>query len=135
MIITDYLKEYIRIRRVEYYPYAVTEDGTPIRFTLSYDDMYAFMAITRQRIGYLNEELLKEASLHRNNTFFTVSYDIIGDTLELDEIIYGAPLAKCIKVVTAIKRILNQYGIGTEFFYIKDNIIGKAFTTIRLIKI
>ena len=108
-------------------------NGVLLKFTLAYYDAYALLAITKKNIVYLDEEVMQEIKIHKNKLYFTISYIPDFDTFELDGIIYGVPLQKCIKVVTAVKRILNKHNIGSHIENFTHN--KKTYTSVSLLKL
>lgn len=108
-------------------------DGVLLRFTLPYYDTYALLALTKKHIQYLDEDILKEVKIHKGKLYFTVSYDSNYDSFELDSIIFGSPLSKCIKVVTAIKRLLAKYNVGSVIdSFPKDKVPHTSVTLTKL---
>jgi len=119
---TDFILRFIRIHRVE--KFGVVErivDKLPLKFTFSYYDTYAFLALTKKNILYLDEEVLKEAKLHNNKLFFQILHIPEFETFELTAIIYQAPFTKCIRIITAIKKMFYKYNVGSEIQSISHN--------------
>lgn len=91
-----------------------TAEGINLIFTLSYYDTYALLALTKKNIEYLDEEVLKAVKVHKKKLYFKISFEPNMEHYELDSIIFGSPLQKCIRVVTDIKRILFKYNVGSH---------------------
>lgn len=125
---TEFLQRYITERNVnEFEKDVATQKGVSIIFALSYYDAYALLAITQKNIKYLNENIIKEVKVHKNKLYFVISYNKHSDVFELEKIIYDAPIGKCIRVITAIRRALGGLGIGA---YIEEVRKGKNQYTI-----
>ena len=130
---TEFLQRYIKDRNVIEFENDVTaQNGVSVIFALSYYDTYALLAMTKKNIKYLNEEVMKEVKVHKNKLYFAISYNKHSDIFELEKIIYDAPISKCIRVMSAIRRALVSQGVGT---IIEDARKGKgSYTRIFLTK-
>lgn len=133
MIMTEFIHRYIKEHNVkEFEKDVAAQKGISTVFALSYYDAYALLAITQKNIKYLNEDIIKEVKVHKNKLYFVISYNKHSDVFELEKIIYDAPIGKCIRVITAIRRALVGQGMGT---IIEDARKGKTqYTRVFLTK-
>jgi hypothetical protein len=133
MIMTEFIHRFIKEHNVkEFEKDVAAQKGITTTFALSYYDTYVLLAATQKNIKYLNEDIIKEIKLHKNKLYFIISYNKHSDVFELDKIIYDAPIGKCIRVITAIRRALVGQGIGT---IIEDARKGKTqYTKVFLTK-
>lgn len=132
-VMTEFLQEYISSRISEDFQRATFwREDVPTLFTLSYYDTYALLGMTKRNIKYLNEEVLQEVKVHKHKLYFTISYSPLTDSFELNAIIYGVSLQKCIRVVTSVKRILAKYSVGSRIENFTRN--NKTFTSVILQK-
>lgn len=134
MILSEHIQRFIVERNVEDFGKSqLGANGVLTRFTLAYYDTYALLALTKKNILYLDEEVLQEVKIHKNKLYFTISYDTGLDAFELDRIIYGVPLQKCIRVVTAVKKILTKHSLGSQ---IENFTVNKStHTSVTLTKL
>jgi len=85
------------------------------RFVLSYYDTFVLLAILPDGIGYVNDTMMRDLNVYKSKVYFAINYRFEDDSFELAYIIYLAPISKCIRVLTAIKRTLSRdYAVGSD---------------------
>jgi hypothetical protein len=133
MMLDQTIQRFITERHVDTFGNSkLGSNGIMLNFTLNYYDTYALLAITKKNIEYLNEAVMKEVKIHKGKLYFHISYSPKKDKFELEGIIYGVPLHKCIRVVSAVKRILASYHVGSEITSFSQN--KESYTSVTLIK-
>lgn len=133
MILNESIQRFITEHHVDTFGAAqVGSNGVMLKFTLAYYDAYALLAISKRNILFLDEDVMKEVKIHKGKLHFNISYDINYDVFELEGIIYGVPLQKCIRVVNSVKKILSKYNLGSTISNFTHNKV--TYTSVQLTK-
>lgn len=104
-------------------------DAVNNQFVLSYYDTFALLALLPNGINYVNDTMMRDLNVYKNKVYFTIDYLLTLNSFELSKIIYLAPLSKCMRVITAIKRTLSRdYALGCHIHQRSQN--NKSLTII-----